>query len=204
MNNGQFENDRPRLRADALRNRNRILQVATQHFSAAGIGASLEEIAKAAGVGPGTLYRHFPSREVLLAAALQDRQTQLLRRSEEARKVADPDLALGQWLRALQDFLQTFTGLPASVLAAIKENASPLALSREALLAITGEFLERAQGQGCARRSVSANELFLGALAISWALDRVEAFGTTRSALEQLFTHGYLPPPSLCPQPPTE
>ncbi len=64
-----LSDDQSGLRADARRNRDRILKAAMQHFASHGIGASLEEIAKAAGVGAGTLYRHFPSREALLAAA---------------------------------------------------------------------------------------------------------------------------------------
>jgi AcrR family transcriptional regulator len=184
--------DPPRLRADAQRNRNRILHIAMQHFALRGIGASLEDIAKAAGVGPGTLYRHFPTREALLAAALQDRQAELLARAEEARRIADPDGALRGWLEALQDYLHTFNGLPAPVLAALEEQASPLAVSCQNLIAITGEFLVRAQEQGHARGSVTANDLFLGALGMAWVSDQVEAYGATREALETIFAYGYL------------
>ena len=184
--------DRSNLRADARRNRDRILNIAVEHFASHGIGASLEEIAKSAGVGAGTLYRHFPSREALLAAALQDQQAQLLARSKEACEIADADRALGVWLEALQDYLRTFNGLPAPVLAAVKERASPLSLSCETLVSITGDFLTRAQRQGHARSTVTANELFLSALGIAWVLDRIDAYGTTRQALEEVFAHGYL------------
>ena len=180
------------LRADARRNRDRILKTAMRHFASHGIGASLEDIARAAGVGAGTLYRHFPSREALLAAALQDQQAELLAHACAARAIADPDRALGRWLEALQDYLRTFNGLPAPVLAAVKERASPLALSCETLVSITGEFLARAQDHGHARASVTANELFLSALGIAWVLDRVDSYNTTRQALEQVFAHGYL------------
>ncbi len=179
-------------RADARRNRDRILRIAVEHFASHGIGASLEEIARTAGVGPGTLYRHFPSREALLAAALRDRQAELLVRSKEAREIADADAALGAWLEALQDYLRSFNGLPEPVLAAVKERASPLALSCETLVSITGDFLDRARLQGHARASVTAKELFLIALGIAWVLDRADAYGTTRQALEDVFAHGYL------------
>lgn len=183
--------DRSPLRADARRNRNRILDTAASHFASHGIGTSLDDIAKAAGVGAGTLYRHFPTREALLAAILEGREGQLLAGAQEARNTADPDEALRQWLDALQDFLRTFGGLPESVLVAVKENASPLAISREKLIAITGEFLGRAQEQGCAHTSVTANDLFLGALAFAWVLDRVDVYGTTRQALRELLANGY-------------
>lgn len=184
--------DRSQLRADARRNRDRILDTAMRHFSSHGITASLEEIAREAGVGAGTLYRHFPSREALLAAALEEQQEELLARSRQARAIDDPDAALGAWLGALQDYLRTFNGLPAPVLAAIEQRASPLALSCETLGSITGEFLSRAQQHGHARASVTANELFLSALGMAWVLNRAEACGTTRQALEQVLAHGYL------------
>ncbi|MDE1994329.1 MAG: helix-turn-helix transcriptional regulator [Rhizobiaceae bacterium] len=193
--------ERSNLRADARRNRDRILQIAIQHFASHGIGASLEDIARAAGVGAGTLYRHFPSREALLAAALQDQQAQLLARSKQACAIANADAALQAWLEALQDYLRTFNGLPAPVLAAVKERASPLALSCETLVSITSDFLARAQNEGHARTSVTANELFLSALGIAWVLDRIDAYGTTRQALEDVFAHGYL---DLSPKPPKQ
>ena len=71
--------------------------------------------------------------------------------------------------------------MPAPVVAAVKKRAPPLALSCETLLSITGEFLARAQDQGHARASLTANELFLS---IAWVLDRVDACSTIRQALE--------------------
>lgn len=182
----------PGLRADARRNREMILKTAMRHFASHGVGASLEEIARDAGVGAGTLYRHFPSREALLAAALRDSQTELLARSREAHGIADPDAALGNWLEALQDYLRTFNGLPAPVLAAVKERASPLAFSCDTLISITGEFLARAQEHGRARASVTANDLFLSALGIAWVLNRAEICGASPRALNDIFSRGYL------------
>lgn len=180
------------LRADARRNRETILKTAMRHFAANGVGASLEEIAREAGVGAGTLYRHFPSREALLAAALRDRQAELLARSRQAHAIVDADAALAGWLEALQDYLRTFNGLPAPVLAAVKERASPLALSCDALVSITGEFLARAQAEGRARPSVTANDLFLSALGIAWVLNRAETCGAAPSSLNEILARGYL------------
>ena len=181
-----------RLRADARRNRERILRTAMRHFSLHGINASLEEIAREAEVGAGTLYRHFPSREALLAAALEDQQKELLACAQRAAELADSGAALGAWLGALQDYLRSFNGLPAPVLAAVKERESPLCLSCNALVSLTDEFLVRAQQDGRARATVTANELFLSALGIAWVLNRAEACGTTRQALEKVLAHGYL------------
>ncbi|MEO3388579.1 helix-turn-helix domain-containing protein [Mesorhizobium sp. CAU 1741] len=180
------------LRADARRNRDRVLKAAMQHFELHGISASLEEIARQAGVGAGTLYRHFPSREALLAAALSDRKSALLAVSRQAREIEDADTALERWLEALQDYLRSFNGLPAPVLAALKQEASPLSLSCETLVSITGEFLERSQTHGSARASITANDLFMCAIGMAWVLNRAEACGTSTKALNSIFASGYL------------
>ncbi len=173
--------------------RTAILDAAEEIVARMGVGnLTFEEIAREAGVGAGTLYRHFPSRDALLAAALRDRQAELLVVAREARDVADTDAALARWLQALQDYLRTFNGLPAPVLAAVKEQASPLALSCDTLISITAEFLARAQREGHARASVSANDLFLAAIGIAWVLKRADACGTSPEALNAIFAHGYL------------
>ena len=191
--------DQPTLRADARRNRDRLLKIAAQHFVAHGIDASLEEIAKAAGVGSGTLYRHFPTRDALLAATLRNSQEELLAGAEAARRVPQAGAALQAWLKALQCYLRTFNGLPAPVLAAIKEQASPLAVSCQKVTSLTEEFLSHAQKEGHASSSVTANDLFLGALAMAWVADHIDALGSTEDALDTMLAHGYLntsPPPS--------
>lgn len=180
------------LRADARRNRDNILKVATRRFASHGVSTSLEEIAKEAGVGAGTLYRHFPSREALLAAALQESQARLLALSAVAREIADADAALAAWLEALQTYLRTFNGLPDPVLAAVREEASPLSLSCDRLVAITGEFLFRAQREGQARASVTANDLFLAAIGVAWVLNRADTCGAGPDGLNAILRHGYL------------
>lgn len=180
------------LRADARRNRDRVLQAAMRHFELHGISASLEEIARQAGVGAGTLYRHFPTREALLEAALGDRKSEVLDVACEARKIGDADAALAHWLEALQKYLRSFNGLSAPVLAAVKEQKSPLSLSCEMLVSITGEFLERAQKHGHARATVTASDLFMCAIGMAWVLNRAEACGTSTDALNAIVAHGYL------------
>lgn len=183
--------DKPALRADARRNREAILRTAMLHFASYGVDTSLDEIARDAEVGAGTLYRHFPSREALLAAALHERQIELLAQADKARAIADADASLAAWLEALQDYLRSFNGLPAPLLAAVKEKASPLAVSCEALVSITGEFLGRAQEHGNARTTVTANGLFLGVLGIAWVLNQSTECDTPPKALNDLLAHGY-------------
>ena len=87
------------LRADARRNRARLLEVADQVFTERGVGASTEEVARAAGVGIGTVFRHFPTKEALLAAVLAARLERLAAGAEALATDADPGAALDQLVR---------------------------------------------------------------------------------------------------------
>ncbi|QNP75068.1 TetR/AcrR family transcriptional regulator [Streptomyces roseirectus] len=177
-------------RTDAARNRARILDTALRHFAERGAGTSLEAIAKDAGVGPATLYRHFPNREALLAAALETPAGELLSGLEELRAVEDPDEGLRQWLLALEKYLSTFTGLPAPVLAALSCDDSPLAVSCQELVAVTDEFLAAAQRDGTARATVQGRDLFLAALFLAWT-GSVPVEDAALPTLRQLVETGY-------------
>jgi AcrR family transcriptional regulator len=115
-------------RADAQRNRERILEVAKQAFTRSGANASLDDIAKEAGVGPGTLYRHFPTRDELLEAVYR---TEVEKLAAAERKFADtmpPIEALRAWMLLFVDYiatkkiiapaLNTPVGVPAKVIEA--------------------------------------------------------------------------------------
>jgi AcrR family transcriptional regulator len=82
------------LRSDARRNRERLLEVARAAFAADGLSVPLDEIARRAGVGPGTLYRHFPAKEALFEAVLQDRLQRLADEAGVLRDAQDPGAAL--------------------------------------------------------------------------------------------------------------
>lgn len=133
-------------------------------FASDGVGASLDEIARSAGVGPGTLYRHFPTREHLLCEVLHERQSVLLSQRDEASAMPCAESALRAWMTALKDYLNAFNGLPRPFIDAFEAQASPLTVTCRTLVAVTGEFLSRAQAEGAARQSVSAPALFLSAL----------------------------------------
>lgn len=184
----------PKLRADAQRNKDKILETAVRHFSQHGISTSLDDIARDAGVGPGTLYRHFPSREALLLGALEEPQQRLMDISSMATQLSDPDAALKIWMSALQDYLRTFEGLPEPVLVAVEGNGSPLTLTCNAMVEITDRFLAKAQEGGTARLTVNARELFLCALGTAWVSDLAERGGIMPSALNDILIGGYLGP----------
>jgi AcrR family transcriptional regulator len=103
------------LRADARRNRDRLLEVAAEAFAADGADASLDAIARRAGVGSGTLYRHFPTREALIKAVYWARVEQVCGRGDELRAADDPVAALAEWLRLLAA-LSTRDGVTATLL----------------------------------------------------------------------------------------
>jgi AcrR family transcriptional regulator len=94
-------------RADARRNRETILEVAKQEFTRAGASASLEEIAKQAGVGPGTLYRHFPTREELLVAVYKSEMEKLAAAERTLAGSKSPVEALRAWLLLFVDSVET-------------------------------------------------------------------------------------------------
>src|SRR6201982_1773815 len=94
-------------RADARRNRERVLEAAKSVFSAGGAKASLEAVARRAGVGIGTLYRHFPTREALYEAVYRHEVEQLGELAEKLRNEGKPVDALRRWLRSNVEFVAT-------------------------------------------------------------------------------------------------
>jgi AcrR family transcriptional regulator len=98
-------------RTDSLRNRTRLLEEAKLAFSAKGSDASLEEIARAAEVGIGTLYRHFPTRDALIEAVYRQESGQLVDAATELAKTHPPLAALRAWLLLFVDFMETKQGM---------------------------------------------------------------------------------------------
>src|SRR5258705_14004401 len=100
-----------RPRADAVRNRERVLEAAKAVFSAGGPDASLEAVARRAGVGIGTLYRHFPTREALFEAVYRREGQQLGELAEQLKSAAEPVDALRRWRRSNVEVVATKTGM---------------------------------------------------------------------------------------------
>src|ERR1700727_3514983 len=94
-------------RADAQRNRERVLEVAKQEFTRVGANASLEDIAKKAGVGPGTLYRHFPTREDLLEAVYRTEVEKFAAAERKFAETLPPVEALRAWMLLFVDYIAT-------------------------------------------------------------------------------------------------
>src|SRR5438477_4707592 len=114
-----------RPRADAVRNRERVLQAAKAVFSVGGPDASLEAVARRAGVGIGTLYRHFPTREALYEAVYRHEVEQLSELAEQLKAAPSPVDALRRWLRSNVEFVATKKGMSAALVLAV-HNVSEL------------------------------------------------------------------------------
>ena len=98
-------------RADAERNRVRLLETAKAAFAEKGSGASLDEIARTAGVGAGTLYRHFPTRDALVAAVYRNETEQLVAAADRLAQTHPPLAALSEWLLLFVDYMATKHGM---------------------------------------------------------------------------------------------
>jgi AcrR family transcriptional regulator len=146
-------------RADAQRNYEHLLAAAKTAFNATGADASLDDIAREAGVGNATLYRHFPTREKLLEA-VYDEQIQAFCATGRALLDSPPAQALRQWqLAAIAHFTQN-RGLADAILAEHRGTAPPRFAEWHHLIEeVAASLLERAQQAGVVRTDLTAHEL---------------------------------------------
>jgi AcrR family transcriptional regulator len=142
-----------------VRNRERLLEAAKLVFSAGGADASLEAVAKRAGVGIGTLYRHFPTREALFEAVYRREVEQLVELAEQLKGNAKPVEALRRWLRANVEFVATKKGMAAALALAVSGPSKLTAYSFEHLTRAVGGLLDRAIAAGEIRKDISAADV---------------------------------------------
>lgn len=140
-------------RADARRNYEKVLAAAREAFAEGGEATSLEEIARRAEVGIGTLYRHFPNRQALLEA-LYVNEVEELSRSAEQLDERDPWEALNGWFERLNGYLATKRALAAELTNYLDPNAPLFQTCRASLFAAGQPLLRRAQDAGVVRRDV--------------------------------------------------
>lgn len=143
------------MRADAKRNYDRIVEVAREVFREQGYDASLDEVAKRAGVGPGTLYRHFPKRENLLDAIMQswvDRVTETADKAL-AHEGSDRDL-LVNWFEEYVALISQHKGGPAKLTSAMGDPDSPIRTKCQVLAEANGRVLDRLRDDGVLRDDV--------------------------------------------------
>lgn len=163
------------MRADARRNYDRLLTAAKAAFTEYGAEASLEDIARRAGVGIGTLYRHFPTRQTLLEATFRDLLDALQDRGRALLADATPAEALIDWLHTLMDYVSRYRGLSELVMSTMRDPASDLYTSCSGMREVGGQLLIRAQRAGAVRHDVDGSDLIMMVNGIAWAGQRTPA-----------------------------
>ncbi|MEV4537876.1 TetR/AcrR family transcriptional regulator [Asanoa sp. NPDC049518] len=156
------------LRADARRNRERLLATAVAAFSR-DPEVTLDAIAKEAGVGIGTLYRHFATREALVEAAYRNELGHLVEGSAELRSGLPPDEAVRTFLGRFVDFLTTKAGMGDALRAVIASGGDPYAESSGLLLGALTPLLEAGAAAGTLRAGVDPFDLLVAANGVTLA-----------------------------------
>jgi AcrR family transcriptional regulator len=153
-------------RADARRNYEKVLAAAREAFAEGGESTALEEIARRAGVGIGTLYRHFPNRQALLEALYVNEVEAVCRSAEELDR-GDPWEALNAWFERLMGYLATKQALVHELLNYLETGAPLFQVCRTSLYDAGGPLLERAQEAGVVREDVEFPEVMQMVMGIS-------------------------------------
>lgn len=159
-------------RADAVRNRERVLEAAKVVFNAGGPEASLEAVAKRAAVGIGTLYRHFPTREELFEAVYRREVEQLSELAEQLKNAKDPVDALRRWLRSNVEFVATKKGMSAALALTFQSSSDLAAFSMDRLTKAIGSLLDRAVAAGEMRGDVSPEDLLRALVGMCYMHDQ--------------------------------
>jgi AcrR family transcriptional regulator len=147
------------MRADARRNYERLLDAARKVFADQGGGASMEAIAKQAGVGVGTLYRHFPKRIDVVEAVYRDDVDALVGSAEQGLADLDPWEALAGWLRAYVEYARAKRTFLNELHEAFEKNPDLKSVSRERISAACDQVLTTAQRAGAARTDIDGDDL---------------------------------------------
>jgi AcrR family transcriptional regulator len=159
-------------RADAVRNHERVLEAAKVVFSAGGPDASLEAVARRAGVGIGTLYRHFPTREALFEAVYRREVQQLVELAEQLKSEATPVDALRRWLRSNVEFVATKKGMLAALALTVHGSSELYARTFDRLTKAVGALLDRAVAAGEIRSDISPEDLLRALVGMCYMHDQ--------------------------------
>ena len=159
------------MRADAVRNRAKVLDAAASVFEVHGPDASLEEIAQRAEVGIGTLYRHFPDRQSLMLALYRERVEALNDLGVRLLESSDPYDALCEWLGHQLAMNRTHQAVAASAMIAMLDDPTGKSVSCEQMRAVGSRLLERAVEAGEVRDDVTLDDLARMVSAIAMASD---------------------------------
>lgn len=147
------------LRADARRNRERVLEAAVRAFSLDGPDVTLDAIARSAGVGIGTLYRHFPTREALVEAAYRNELAKLCDSVPDLLARLPAHAAVRAWLDLFVDYMTTKHGMADALRAVVASGGNPFSHSRDLLTGAITTLLEAGAAEGTVRSDVDPGDV---------------------------------------------
>jgi len=181
-----------RPRADASRNRDELLAVATRLFATADAEPSMRAIAAAAGVGIATLYRHFPTREALVDAVYRDQVSRLTSGARDLLDELDAPTALRRWMDLFGDWVATKNGMLDTLVAMVESGELAHADTRTELLAAIDELLDAGRTSGQLRDDVPAEDV-AAALIGTFTVAKAPAHAATAGRLLDLLMDGLRP-----------
>ena len=176
------------MRADAARNRAALLAAASAAFARQGVTASLDDVAREAGVGPGTLYRHFPTRDHLVLAVIEGGLLALRDLGVELLDEPDPVAALRHWLDAYIQQGSVYDGLARTLVGATSDDDASDACARSR--AAGAALVTRAVDAGRLRGDTDFDDVLDMAAAIAWLGEGRDAPGAQRERLVRILVDG--------------
>ncbi|MDA8292353.1 MAG: helix-turn-helix domain containing protein [Actinomycetota bacterium] len=182
------------LRADATRNRAQLLEVATRVLVSGGTDPSMRAIAREAGVGIATLYRHFPTRESLVDAVYRDQVARLTDGARELLAELSPPAALRRWMDLFGDWIATKNGMLDTLVAMVESGEIPHAQTQSELLAAIDEILGAGRATGELRADVTAEDVAAGLIGIFTVAPEPEHGARARRLLDILMDGLRAPP----------
>ena len=168
-----------RIRADAIRNRERLLAVASQTFAERGAEVPLEDIARTAGVGIGTLYRHFPTRDALVEAVYRHEVDELCERADELLVQLPPEQALAEWMQLFVQHVHRKRGM-LSVLKPLMAASSTLSAEKNRARECASRLLAAGVAAGTVRDDIDGADLVRAVGGICLATDQEAARASDR------------------------
>jgi AcrR family transcriptional regulator len=168
--------DRP-LRADAVRNRELLLTAAAAAFAARGADVPLEDIARDAGVGIGTLYRHFPTRDLLVQAVYRHEVDVLCESADQLLETLPPDQALAEWMQLFVRHVATKRGMLSVLKPMMSADATFFAQTRGRAVAVATKLLDAGVAAGTIRSDIRGDDLLraVGGVCMSTDQERSES-----------------------------
>lgn len=159
-------------RADSVRNRERVLEAAKVVFAEGGPAGSLEAVARQAGVGVGTLYRHFPIRQALFEAVYRREVEQLVELAEQLGTDLPPLEALRRWMHANVEFVATKKGMSTALAVAVHASSDLTAYSVNRLSRALGPLLQRAADTGMIRDDIGTEDILRTIVGLCYTHDK--------------------------------